>query len=152
MSAGLASAQGPIGTAFTYQGRLTDGGVPANGTYDFEFKLYNAASGGTQVGVTVTKDDVTVTDGLFSVELDFGAVFDGTALWLEIGVRPGSDTGAYTTLDPRQALNAVPYALYALSASSDGVHHFGQTWSGSATYGLQVENNTTTGPSWGLYT
>ena len=98
--------------AFTYQGRLNDGGDLANGTYDFEFKLYDAASGGSQVSSTVTKDDVTVTDGLFTVELDFGdGVFTGDARWLEIGVRPGSSTGAYTTLTPRQALTPAPYAL-----------------------------------------
>lgn len=100
-----------VGTAFTYQGRLADGGRSANGTYDFEFELYDTASSGTQVGSTVTKDDVTLTDGLFTVELDFGGVFDGTALWLNIGVRPGSSTGAYTALTPRQSLTPVPYAL-----------------------------------------
>jgi hypothetical protein len=100
-----------VGTAFTYQGRLADGGSSANGTYDFEFELYDTASGGTQVGSTVTKDDVTLTDGLFTVELDFGGVFDGTGLWLNIGVRPGSSTGAYTALTPRQSLTPVPYAL-----------------------------------------
>ncbi len=104
-----------LGTAFTYQGRLTDNGSPANGTYDFEFKLYDAASGGTQVGSTVTQDDVSVSGGLFTVPLDFGNVFNGDALWLEIGVRPGSSTGAYTTLSPRQALTAAPYAFYALN-------------------------------------
>ena len=29
-------------TAFTYQGRLTDGGTPANGPYDFEIKLLDS--------------------------------------------------------------------------------------------------------------
>ncbi|NOZ95289.1 MAG: hypothetical protein GXP47_11220 [Acidobacteria bacterium] len=110
---GGVSVQGTVGTAFTYQGRLTDGGRPANGTYDLRFRLYNAASGGTQVGSTVTKDDVSVSDGLFSVQLDFGNVFDGTALWLELAVRRGASTGAYTTLSPRQALTAAPYAMYA---------------------------------------
>jgi hypothetical protein len=87
--------QGDVGiraamdTGFTYQGRLTDGDSLANGDYDFEFKLYDAASNGTQVGSTVTKEDVTVTDGLFTVQLDFGAeVFTGDARWLEIGVGP----------------------------------------------------------------
>ena len=102
----------PVGTAFTYQGRLTDGGSPANGSYDFQFKLYDAASGGTQVGSTVTKEDVAVSDGLFTVELDFGTgVFTGDARHLEIGVRPGSSTSAYTTLMPRQTLTPTPYAL-----------------------------------------
>jgi hypothetical protein len=114
--AGTASASpqyAPAGTAFTFQGRLTDGGAPASGAYDFEFSLYDADVGGSQVGVTITQDDVTVTGGLFTVQLDFGDVFDGTALYLEIAVRPGSETGAYTTLSPRQPLTAAPYALYA---------------------------------------
>jgi hypothetical protein len=101
-----------MGTAFTYQGLLIDGGNPANGEYDFEFKLYDASSGGTQIGSTVTLGDVTVTEGLFTVKLDFGSgAFNGDARWLDIGVRPGASTGAYTTLDPRQGLTPSPYAL-----------------------------------------
>jgi hypothetical protein len=78
---GAVGAQGPeppgevgalanLGTAITYQGHLNDGGSPANGNYDFEFRLYDAASGGSQVGSTVTIDDVIVIDGFFAVELD----------------------------------------------------------------------------------
>lgn len=114
-TAGLGRArnlQAPAGTGFTYQGRLTDGGAPANGAYDSTFTLYDDPTAGTQVGSTVTKDNVNVSDSLFTVTLDFGDVFDGTALYLEIGVRPGSDTGAYTTLTPRQPLTAAPYAAY----------------------------------------
>ncbi len=101
-----------LGTAFTYQGRLTDGGGPANGDYDFEFRLYDADSGVSQVGSTVTVGDVAVSDGLFTVQLDFGSsAFTGNARWLEIGVRAGSSSGAYTILAPRQPLTATPYAL-----------------------------------------
>lgn len=110
-AATTAGTAASIGTSFTYQGHLNDGGNPANGDYDFEFKLYNAASSGNQVGSTVSVEDVTVTGGLFNLQLDFGNVFDGTALWLEIGVRAGSSTGDYSTLTPRQALTPVPYAL-----------------------------------------
>ena len=111
----------PLGTDFTYQGKLTDGGIPANGKYDFEFKLYDALSSGSQVGGTVPKGDVIVTAGLFTVQLDFGDVFDGAALYLEIGVRPGSETGAYTALTPRQQLTATPYAIYASKAPWSGL-------------------------------
>ena len=114
------TASAPLSTSFTYQGRLTDGGGPANGSYDFQFRLYDAASGGAWVG-TIPKDDVTVSDGLFMVELDFGSAFTGDARWLEIGVRPGASAGAYTTLTPRQALTATPYALYALGAPWSGL-------------------------------
>ncbi|MCK4451743.1 MAG: hypothetical protein KAX26_14250, partial [Anaerolineae bacterium] len=132
-SVGPGLAQGPepqeplrpqdaVGTVFTYQGRLTDGGSPANGEYDFQFELYDAASGGAQVGSMVPKENTAVTDGLFTVELDFGSgIFTGDARWLEIGVRPGASAGAYTTLTPRQALTATPYALYALGAPWSGL-------------------------------
>ena len=110
-----------IGPAFTYQGSLTDGGSPANGAFDFEFKLFNDASVGTQVGSTVTKGDVVTSEGIFTVELGFGDVFDGTAYWLEIWVRPGASTGSYQQLLPRQPLTAVPYANYALGAPWSGL-------------------------------
>ena len=110
-----------IGTGFTYQGRLMDGGAPANGVYDLQFALYDAVTGGTPVGSPLTKEDGTVTDGLFIVELDFGAVFDGTALYLEIEVRDGGSSDAYTTLTPRQALTPTPYALHAATAPWTGL-------------------------------
>ncbi len=107
---GTSSPQAVLGTAFTYQGRLTDEGRPADGPYDFQFELYDAASDGTLLG-TVTVEDVPVTDGLFTVRLDFGDAFSGEARYLAIGVRPGDSTGAYTILSPRQELTAAPYAL-----------------------------------------
>jgi hypothetical protein len=113
-----------LSTAFTYQGRLTDGGSPANGVYDLRFILYDAESGGAQVGSIVAKEDVTVTNGLFSVELDFGgSAFTGDARWLEIAVRPGSGTGAtgYTILSPRQPVSPSPYALFAKAAGGVAV-------------------------------
>jgi len=102
-----------LGTAFTYQGRLMDdSGNPLTGSYDFQFELYDAESGVSQVGSTVTVGDVAVSDGLFTVQLDFGSeAFTGDARWLEIGVRAGSSDGAYTALDPRQPLTPAPYAL-----------------------------------------
>jgi hypothetical protein len=109
------------GTGFTYQGRLTDGGAPANGSYDFEFKLYDALSAGSPVGGTVSKANVTVTDGLFTVLLDFGDAFDGTARYLGVGVRPGGSGGAYTPLDPRIALTPTPYAIYASKVPWSGI-------------------------------
>jgi hypothetical protein len=127
----------PVGTAFTYQGYINDNGSPANGNYNLRFNLYDSASTGTQVGSTVTKNTVAVSDGYFTVELDFGDVFDGTALWLAIEIQGPGDPG-YTALSPRQALNAAPFALYALNIPAH--NHFGETWSGTATYGLRVDN------------
>ena len=79
-----------MGTSFTYQGRLVDGGAPANGNYDFEFKLFDALTGGAQLGGTVAQT-IAVTDGYFATQLDFGQVFNGEARYLEIGVRPGAN-------------------------------------------------------------
>jgi hypothetical protein len=116
---GLAS---PIGTAFTYQGRLIDANNVADGLYDFQFKLFDANSDGNQEGADVNKPEVDVIDGYFTVELDFGSVFDGNAVWLDIGVRPGEleDPNAYTTLSPRQEVTPTPYALYALNGNGGG--------------------------------
>ncbi|MBI5836192.1 MAG: hypothetical protein HZB25_02995 [Candidatus Eisenbacteria bacterium] len=111
--AGLPSRAGaaPVGSSFTYQGSLNDGGSPATGAYDFQFSLFDAASAGTNLAGTLTLDDVAVTSGVFSVDLDFGsASFSGEARWLELQVRPGASTGLYTTL-PRQQLRPTPFAL-----------------------------------------
>ncbi|MBI1824760.1 MAG: hypothetical protein HY287_06470 [Planctomycetes bacterium] len=104
----------PLGTAFTYQGQLKISGVPANGVYDFEFRLYDLGSGGAQLGNMVPKNDVLVENGLITTTLDFGNVFDGNQRFLEVRVRNGASTGAYTPLTPRQELTATPNALFAL--------------------------------------
>jgi hypothetical protein len=103
------------GTAFHYQGSISGSGLPLNGTYDFKFTLWDALTGGAAHG-TVTVLGVTVSRGLFTVTLDYGAVFNGTSYWLEIQVKtPASPT--YSTLTPRQALLPVPYAIYAEQAA-----------------------------------
>jgi hypothetical protein len=120
----MVSAQGsvpqgvdPLPHVVTYQGRLTDGGAPANGSYDLRFILYNADVGGSQVGDISTHEDVLVTDGYFTVQLSFGdSVFGGERRWLELGVRPGGSEDAYTTLGPRQEVTPTPYALLAQDA------------------------------------
>ena len=108
------SEAAPMGTAFTYQGRLIDANSVADGLYDLQFKLYDANNSGSQLSSDVNTLDVDVIDGYFTVELDFGSdVFDGSARWLEIGVRPGelNDPNTYTVLTPRQEITPVPYAL-----------------------------------------
>jgi hypothetical protein len=107
--------QAPLSTSdtgFTYQGRLTQSGSPSNGQSDLQFTLFDAASGGNQVGSPVTVISQTVSDGLFTVVLNFGtSAFQGQARWLEVGVRPGGSGGSFTTLSPRQALTPAPYAV-----------------------------------------
>jgi hypothetical protein len=112
-------AVAPLGTAFTYQGRLTDGAQPANGNYDLVFSLMDSGTNGNVVGVPVSKQNTTVHDGYFTVELDFGGnAFDGAARWLDILVRTNCNClGGYTTLAPRQPLTSAPYAMFAARAA-----------------------------------
>src|ERR1043166_5291807 len=95
-------------TAFSYQGRLNDSGSPASGTYDLRFTIFDALASGTTVAVS---------NGLFTVLLDFGAsAFPGADRFLELGVRTNGSAPAYTTLAPRQPVLPVPYAIQAANA------------------------------------
>ena len=109
---GLLLSVGAVAQPVSYQGFAEDGGSPADGTYDFEFRVYDAASGGTQQGSTITVNDVVVAGGVFDVSLDFPAtVFGGGAdRWLSVRMRPGAG-GSYTALTPRTRLGASPAAL-----------------------------------------
>ena len=102
-------------TAFTYQGSLQNGGTPANGSYDFEFALFSAVSGGGQLGTTQTLSAVAVANGIFTVTLNFGEQFPGANRFLEVRVRTAGG-GAFTPLTPRQQINSGPYAVRSLSA------------------------------------
>ena len=99
------------GTAITYQGRLLTSGASANGSYDLTFKLFAANSGGSALAGPLTNSATGVSNGLFTVTLDFGpSVFTGANRWLEIVVCTNGP-GAFSTLAPRQQLTPAPYAL-----------------------------------------
>ena len=111
-------------TAFTYQGRLTDGAGAAGGSYDMRFRLYDTPqpNTGTQVGAdqifsAATGNAVNVSNGVFTVTLDFSAnpFAAGATRYLEIAVKKAADAN-YTTLDPRQLLTSSPYSIRTLSA------------------------------------
>ena len=118
---------GPVGvfaqgTGFTYQGRLSQNAAPANGFYDLQFKLQDAATAGLQIGPPVTTAPLAVTGGVFAVTLEFGAgAFNGAARWLEITVRTNGSVLAYQVLSPRQAITYTPLALYALTVADGAV-------------------------------
>jgi len=106
------------GTAFTYQGRLNSSGSPANGNYDFTFSLFNnSGTNSGHIGSTLTNLDLGVTNGLFTVTLNFGAVFTGNATWLAISVRTNGGE-SFTALNPLQELMPTPYAIYAPNAGA----------------------------------
>src|SRR5262249_11971893 len=104
-------AQTPLGTAFTYQGQLKNNGSPASGSFSMDFKLFDVPTGGSPLAAQ-SLPGVSVTNGLFTVQIDFGAgAFNGNKRWLELVV-----TG--TTLTPRQELTGTPNALFATNAST----------------------------------
>lgn len=111
------------GAGFSYQGRLSNAGTPANGNYDFQFSLYDTAAvgTGTQQGNTASVSNLPVTNGIFTVTLDFGAAaFPGASRFLEIAVKAAG--GSFMTLVPRQPVNSTPYALRSLDAAeADGL-------------------------------
>jgi hypothetical protein len=115
LAGGAARAQS---SSFTYQGRLTDGGTVANGNYDLQFALWDSASGGSQVGSTLTLNSVAVSNGVFVVTLDFGAnSFPGASRFLEISARTFG-AGAFTLLTPRQQVTSTPYAVRSASSAN----------------------------------
>src|SRR5690348_15780561 len=106
------------GTAFTYQGRLNDGGNPASGTYDLRFKLFEDSLGNNQAGATQLAGGVAISNGLFTVAIDFGTgIFTGSNYWLDVGVRTNGG-GSYTDLSPLQPITPTPYAIFANAASN----------------------------------
>jgi trimeric autotransporter adhesin len=126
----IAHAQG---TAFTYQGQLVSGGAPANGSYDLTFTLYATNITGTASAGPVTNCAVSVSSGLFTTTIDFGAgAFTGTSNWLEISA---STNGAnnFITLAPRQQLTPIPYAIFSSTAGNVN--------------GLQIQPNTSGAPN-----
>ncbi|HEX4645786.1 MAG TPA: hypothetical protein VH598_09275, partial [Verrucomicrobiae bacterium] len=115
LAAASALAQG---TAFTYQGNFSDHGAPANGVYDFRFRLFKDSLGNAQAGPIVLTNGVPLTNGLFVVAINFGAgILTGSNYWLEVDARTNGASG-YVNLTPLQALTPVPYAVMAGSASN----------------------------------
>lgn len=98
---------------FTYQGRLSQNGAPANGSFNLSFALFDADTGGNQIGAAISEPAFPVTNGLFTVSLAFPGAFDGTQLWLQVSVNG-------TPMLPRQAVSTTPVAQFSLSGSING--------------------------------
>lgn len=108
-----------LGTSFSYQGHLLVGGTDANGSYDFRLTVYNSATNGLAVSEPFATNAVAVTSGRFGLLPDFGSVFNGNALWLDVEVRTNGAT-AYSALQPREFLSPAAQALFAVQAGSAG--------------------------------
>ena len=114
----FASAQ--TDTTFTYQGELRENGSPANGMFDIEFKLWNAATGGNQIGNEIENDELPVVNGRFTVELDFGAdAFDNTNRWLQISVN-GTDLDR-ANLFPARLMQSKLVASLSMTPAKVGI-------------------------------
>ncbi len=134
-----AVAQTPVDPSMTFQGQLTDDGQLAQGRYDFQFRLFDAAIGGNPISQTRSMPNVRVENGLYSRELSFvpmpnEELFDGNSRWIAVSVRrAGGDL--YTELSPRHKLTPAPYAAYALAGPGGGE---GGHWSKT---GQNIHNN-----------
>ena len=119
MSTALAAELKP--SMFSYRGQLTDGGTPANGLYDLAFRLFDAPTGGSQIGNTIDADNAGIQDGAVTIDLDFGAqTFAGPSRWLEIGVRSGSSTDSYTPVGSRQQITGSRSTTFAMRPDPEG--------------------------------
>ncbi|MGA9423101.1 MAG: hypothetical protein WBW61_12110 [Rhodanobacteraceae bacterium] len=109
----IAAPTAPQLPDFTYQGHLTQNGMPANGDFDLTFALFNASAAGTQFGATIVENNFPVNDGLFDISLSFPGAFTGTQLWLQVSVNG-------VPLSPRQPVSTAPVAQFALSGTIGG--------------------------------
>ena len=132
------------GTAFTYQGRLNNGTNPANGSYDLRFAVYDALSAGAQQGSLLTNAAVAVSNGVFTVQLDFGTgIFNGNSRWLEIGGRTNG-SATFATLIPRQPITATPYAIYASNAGNSTTATIASGVAANSIASAAIQNSTIT--------
>jgi hypothetical protein len=102
---------------------------------------------------------MTVTDGLFMADLDFGNIFDGTEMFLQIGVRPDGSADPYEMLTPRQPLRPAPYAISLRPGANiigtvtlgSVVEAHNTASAGSSSYGLRGETDSATSFAAGVY-
>ena len=106
-------------TAFNFQGRLNDGSSPANGSYDLQFRLYDAITGGNLIGTPITKLNTILINGVFGTQFDFGTnAFNGADRFIEIRLHPAGSENGYVILGARQQIMSVPYAVKSLNSSN----------------------------------
>jgi hypothetical protein len=132
----------PVAPSIGYQGQLTDpsSGAPVDdGVYTMTFSIYNSSTGSTPLWTQTSA--VTVTDGLFNVELGDisnpidAVVFPGGPRWLGVQVDPDPE------MMPRQLFHSVPYAVLAESLRSGG------TTSDTSSNALYTLTNNGSGPA-----
>ncbi len=98
--------------SFTYHGSLQDAGKAANGSYDMQLTLYSAQTGGHVVAGPLTLFAVSVKDGNFVTNVDFGPMSSlASQGWVDVKVKP-ANAGSFVALDARSpvapAISACP--------------------------------------------
>jgi hypothetical protein len=151
---GDAAVQALVGTAFTFQGRLTKNGTPVDGvTCTFTFALHAAASGGSSL--ETVSPTAPVSDGYFAVPVDYGvATFEGEARWIEVSVQCPGDASPVALNDERIPLTPAPYAIgLRPGASIEATTSNALNVSTEATAGaaLSGQSSATTGNAAGVY-
>lgn len=110
--AGLAvRASAQTGSAFSYQGRVTESGAPMNGTVNVQLSLWKDAfslDAADRIGSVQFLNNVPVSNGVFTVVgnslNEFGVnPFTGQAIWLMVAVNGVNQL-------PRNQILSVPYA------------------------------------------
>lgn len=119
-----------------YQGQLRDNGGAAQGIYDLRFTIYDSTNlPGTLIAGPYTNNTTTISNGLFTVLIDFGpGVFTGSNYWLEVAVRTNG-IGGFTALVPRQPVTPTPYSIYSTTAGNATVAASAGSVSGSVSAG-----------------
>ena len=119
LAASVASAAVP--PVIPFQGRITatDGSGPLNGAHTVIFTLYRTAVGATADVVYAETQNVTFTDGAFSVSIGamsplMTSIFQNNSE-LHLGVHIGGDPNE---LRPLFRIGTAPYAMHAASADS----------------------------------
>ncbi len=107
-------------TAFTYQGKLTNNGTPATGTYEMRFTLFDMP-GGFEFGTPKIISNIVATNGVFTVVIPIGDwSFDQSDRYMEIAVRPQGNVNPFTVLAPLQQITNSPKAIFANTAALAG--------------------------------
>lgn len=126
---------GQSSLSFSYQGTLSHEGNPVNGIHEIRATLWNASVGGNQISHTDIHPFVQVTDGLFSIQINFdNEAFNDAERWLQLAVDG-------TTLTPRHAINASPYSITTRGIVVDDTNRVGL---GTATPIAKLDVNTST--------
>ena len=152
-SSGPNVPEAAVTTKFTHQGQLKRNGVLFDGTCNMRFTLWDAATAGVQQASYTVPTPVTVSEGVFAVEVDFGAQFKGEARWIQTETQCADDA-SYQNL-PRVALNPTPYAIGLMPGAQSmgslsgtgGIFRATNNGEGAALVGLA---NSATGVTYGV--